>query len=300
MAALMRLGVISVLAVLVVGLAATAAGAAPPAGTPNPSAIVLTSKDFATGAKDIRHTVIAPTGSVVAGYVNEVQLPAGYGASKYVEVTSSALVASSAAAASTLYAQSAHKLSQPALRKSLIKALTKGLKTGKVTALKPRAIGGADSSMELGLIIRVTKSIDINVSFELLRVDRVIVENIAIGDGTKVSLADAKALTTISAGHAGAVLVPIAIAAPAVTGTPQQGQTLTASTGTWGDSPATYGYQWQDCDSAGANCAPIAGATAQTYEVQPTDVAHTLRAEVTATNRFGSAVAESAVTAAAS
>ncbi len=49
--------------------------------------------------------------------------------------------------------------------------------------------------------------------------------------------------------------------APAITGQPNDGQTLTAGHGAW-NSPdvLTYKYQWQQCDNSGANCAPIVGA----------------------------------------
>jgi hypothetical protein len=41
------------------------------------------------------------------------------------------------------------------------------------------------------------------------------------------------------------------------------------------------------CDSAGANCAAIAGATTNSYTVESGDVGRRLRAVVTATNAVG-------------
>jgi len=41
---------------------------------------------------------------------------------------------------------------------------------------------------------------------------------------------------------------------PAVSGSAQSGQALTASPGSWSGSPTSYAYQWQRCDSAGAAC----------------------------------------------
>ncbi|HEX8742497.1 MAG TPA: hypothetical protein VF712_05140 [Thermoleophilaceae bacterium] len=91
-------------------------------------------------------------------------------------------------------------------------------------------------------------------------------------------------------------------APPAISGTPQHGQTLTASNGTWtGSTPITYAYQWRRCDASGANCANIAGATSSTYVVQQADVtspASTIRVVVTATNPAGSSSVASAQTAA--
>src|SRR3954468_2307556 len=91
---------------------------------------------------------------------------------------------------------------------------------------------------------------------------------------------------------------PTNSAAPTISGTPQVGQTLTASTGTWNSQTTpTYAYQWQRCDTAGNNCAAVTGATSQTYTVQVADVDHTLRVVVTATNPSGSGSATSAQTA---
>jgi hypothetical protein len=90
---------------------------------------------------------------------------------------------------------------------------------------------------------------------------------------------------------------PASSSPPTISGTPQAGQTLTASTGSWSGSPASYIYQWQDCDSSGANCASISGAAAGSYTAQDADVGHTLRAVVTATNSAGSTAASSAATA---
>ena len=41
---------------------------------------------------------------------------------------------------------------------------------------------------------------------------------------------------------------------PALSGTPQSGQTLQVSTGTWSPAPTSYGYAWHRCSSSGTNC----------------------------------------------
>jgi hypothetical protein len=83
-----------------------------------------------------------------------------------------------------------------------------------------------------------------------------------------------------------------------VSGTAQQGQTLTAATGSWsGTTPMTYTYQWQHCDSSGQACAPVTGATTSSYVLASGDVGSTMRASVTASNSVGSASASSAATA---
>ena len=85
---------------------------------------------------------------------------------------------------------------------------------------------------------------------------------------------------------------------PTVSGTAQGGQTLTAGSGTWsGTQPINYAYQWQRCESSGANCAPIAGATTTTYTLTAAEVGSTVEVAVTASNTAGSGTASSAPTA---
>ena len=69
---------------------------------------------------------------------------------------------------------------------------------------------------------------------------------------------------------------------PAISGTPEQGETLTASTGQWTNEPTSYTYQWEDCNSAGAGCAPIGGATGPTYTVGASDTGSTFVVQETA------------------
>jgi hypothetical protein len=91
---------------------------------------------------------------------------------------------------------------------------------------------------------------------------------------------------------------PANTTSPSISGSAVAGQTLTAADGTWtGTPPPTYTRQWSSCDSAGANCQPISGATGASYTVQPADAGRTLEVTVTATNSVGSAAATSAPTA---
>lgn len=88
--------------------------------------------------------------------------------------------------------------------------------------------------------------------------------------------------------------VPTNQALPKISGNPSVGSSLTASSGSWTASPApTYTYAWLQCDTAGANCTPISGATANVYSVASADGNHTLRVVVTARNSAGSATATS-------
>lgn len=84
---------------------------------------------------------------------------------------------------------------------------------------------------------------------------------------------------------------------PSISGTAQQGQTLTADHGDWsGTTPINYVYQWQRCNPTGNNCAGISGANARLYDVKSQDVGHTLRVRITAKNSAGSTAAVSNAT----
>lgn len=97
----------------------------------------------------------------------------------------------------------------------------------------------------------------------------------------------------------GATAIPPAnTTPPSASGSTVQGQVLTAANGVWTGTPApTFTYQWQDCNSSGASCSNITGATSQLYTLTSPDVTHTLKVVVTGTNSAGSASATSAHTA---
>ena len=82
--------------------------------------------------------------------------------------------------------------------------------------------------------------------------------------------------------------LPVNTAIPTISGTAKEGQLLTETNGTWTNSPTGLAYQWQDCDSGGANCVAIAGATASTYTLQYSDAGHRVRVVETASNDAGS------------
>jgi hypothetical protein len=84
---------------------------------------------------------------------------------------------------------------------------------------------------------------------------------------------------------------------PTISGQAVVGQTLTANPGTWTGSGITYTYAWSRCDTAGANCAAIGGATATTYKLVDADAGHTIRVKVTAKNASGENSVTSAQTA---
>lgn len=86
---------------------------------------------------------------------------------------------------------------------------------------------------------------------------------------------------------------------PSLSGTVQQGATLTVNVGTWsGSSPITYDYTWQRCDSNGNNCSTF--ITHDTHAAQYTlgnaDLGKRMRVEVQAKNGYGSSYVYTPVT----
>jgi hypothetical protein len=113
-------------------------------------------------------------------------------------------------------------------------------------------------------------------------------------EGSAASTSNASAIV-LAAPAAGA---PRNTAPPTISGTPQVGQSLAASTGSWaGAQPQTFSYRWRRCDATGGSCAEIGGATARTYALTSSDGRRTLRVRVTARNARGAASSTSVPTA---
>ena len=93
---------------------------------------------------------------------------------------------------------------------------------------------------------------------------------------------------TASLGRAASSAAPSNTSPPTISGTAQEGSTLTADHGTWTGSPTAYSYQYQRCDKNGGSCAGISGADRRLYDLRGADVGHTLRVRVTAKNADGS------------
>jgi hypothetical protein len=99
-------------------------------------------------------------------------------------------------------------------------------------------------------------------------------------------------------GTAASQVAPSNQSPPTLTGTPEVGKTLTASTGSWtGTAPITFVYRFQRCDKDGGACFTGGSTLLKTYVLTPADVGRTIRVRVTATNMDGSADATSVPTA---
>jgi PASTA domain len=90
---------------------------------------------------------------------------------------------------------------------------------------------------------------------------------------------------------------PTNTAAPQVIGRAAVGEFLDSTTGDWtGTQPIAYAYQWQLCNSSGAECRDLAGAQAASVRVEAGHLGGTLRVVVTASNFDGPRAAASSPT----
>ena len=89
---------------------------------------------------------------------------------------------------------------------------------------------------------------------------------------------------------------PWAQSRPSIGGTPSVGSVLFGTNATWVATPSVQ-RRWMRCDTAGANCSDISGATDATYTVTDADLGHTIRfrndaTDLEATNTSDSAFVE--------
>ncbi len=94
-----------------------------------------------------------------------------------------------------------------------------------------------------------------------------------------------------------AATAPSNVTAPTIVGPAWDGVTLNADPGTWSGTPGEDAYQWESCNAAGEECAPIEEATTFTYLLSEGDIGTTVRIAVTSTNAAGAARAVSVASA---
>jgi hypothetical protein len=84
--------------------------------------------------------------------------------------------------------------------------------------------------------------------------------------------------------------VPTTSGKPGISGSPAQGQTLTETHAPWAHGPTAYTYQWERCDTSGNACLAV-GNGGSTYNLTFDDVGHTIEVQETASNFYGSSLA---------
>lgn len=142
------------------------------------------------------------------------------------------------------------------------------------------AIGGADSRQY------TVTSQDVG--------HRLAVDVTAMNSGGSGSARSAATAVVQASGNA-----PANTKLPSLSGTAQQGSTLTVNVGTWsGSTPITYDYTWQRCDSNGNNCSTFIthDVHATSYTLGTADVGKRIRVEVQAKNAYGSSYVYTPVT----
>ncbi|MGA9526114.1 MAG: LamG-like jellyroll fold domain-containing protein [Myxococcaceae bacterium] len=125
---------------------------------------------------------------------------------------------------------------------------TLGTWEGNVTSLELRWYRCSDAGCApMGLTLQryVPESSEVG--------DRLVVEVIATGPGGSTS-AMSNEVEILA-------MPPAVVVLPEVQGVPREGQTLTASNGTWQWTVERFEYQWFACDTLGETCTPVAGAT---------------------------------------
>jgi hypothetical protein len=75
--------------------------------------------------------------------------------------------------------------------------------------------------------------------------------------------------------------VPLDLTPPAIAGSPQLGQTLTCSSGSWSNNPTSYTYVWERTGAI------LSGATGSTYVPSASDAAQAISCIVVAHNAAG-------------
>jgi hypothetical protein len=283
--------------VVALGVGASAAAApayGPPAGWPDLAPLVLANTDF-PGSRISSQGYVKPDSDSLAEYDRTI-LNARIAGKRTFLVENDLDVFKRVSDADLLIAALPLGLQLEATRIGREFGNETGFKITYTKVGKAQGLGAGNDSV--GIVLHMgTKAGEIRVIFAVARLGSL--DSLIVFAGlpkAQLGITHAKLLARMSVNRIRAGLLPQNTAVPTITGTLAVGQTLTAGTGTWLNFPVTYTYQWQRCDAAGANCAPIPGATAQTYVIGPGDAGFTLEVVVGATNVYGSASAASAPT----
>ncbi len=106
----------------------------------------------------------------------------------------------------------------------------------------------------------------------------------------RVTATNAEGEQTVASNPTAAVVgAPVNTSIPLVVGTALVDSVATVQPGSWiGRQPIAFSYAWLRCNSAGGECAAIAGASGRSYRLTSSDVNHKVRVNVTARNAVGS------------
>ena len=105
---------------------------------------------------------------------------------------------------------------------------------------------------------------------------------VCVGGGVALAAFTDSTANSGSSFAAAATFPLVSVSIPDVEQTAQVGAQLHVTNGVWSPTPTAFTYGWLRCNSSGASCASIAGATAATYTPVTADLGFTLRGAVTA------------------
>lgn len=288
---------VAIVAAALVSVTGALAAARMSAPLPAMSSLVLSAADFRSGAG-----VAAQATRTVSGIpaFERVLKPGTIGTTHLLNTVAIALLEPDAASAIADFTQLNGEAQSPAGRQAIAKAwateFVKGANLGshgkaklviKQTTAGP-PIEAATNALRLPITMKTNRG-TLHISLQVAQTDRavVIVELLSVLNG-RISSADAAHTLTATQQHLQTAFTVANTTAPTINGTQTQGQLVTVDEGSWTGAPSAFTYSWSRCDTNGANCAPLANATANTYQLTPADAGTTLRVTVTATNSISS------------
>jgi hypothetical protein len=263
----------------------------PPKNIPDLSKMAVAVTDFMPGAQVRRQGYVRPELGFVASYTREFRPGTPWLAGKrFAFVDSDVELAKTVGDARLYYAL--YKLFSGAIDADEIAADARedGIRVRYVRIGKAIGLGAGNQSFARTIRIG-TQPGEIRLLIVGVRVHRVLGLMGMVGiPRAKIGTSEARLIARAVAGRMVTEIKPIAMTTPTISGDPTVGQTLTASQGSWRNTPSRFSFAWSRCD-VGSNstaCTPIAGATAPTYTLVAADQGYTVRAYVTATNTHGS------------
>jgi len=277
-------------ALALLGLVISSASAAPDPHQPSLAAMAIAGTDLSHGAKVKRQGYGRQSGFELY-YKREFRRGASFRRARFLGFEADVGLAADPGKASNFVRGLQRAFKSKKVRAQLVKALAGAGRGVKVTFGRVSNVAAGDGAFIAPFSISIGGLIRFPFAIAAVRVDRADQMLIMLGlPGSKLSRADVTSLLQVAATHMTAGLTPTVVTVPTISGTPQSGQTLTATSGVWTNAASSYAFQWLRCDSTGANCQPIVGAVASTYVVTDTDIGSTLRVEVTATNSVATSV----------
>jgi hypothetical protein len=302
-----RRGAIAAVVVVVVAFAAAVAAWAagsPPEG-PQLETMALSTSDFSRGAAVAQEGFRPASPPVVADFVRIFHSGARLAGQRLLGVTSTVFLVDSTGTAGVGFLQIQGELSTTNGRRAIAAGIKRNVATSTRGAVKVKTVTfgrvvrfqAGDGAFVVPIKLQTNRG-----TLQLAIVGMVLDRAVGLIEldgypGKRIPVKTAMVAAQKLDQHFEAAFQIRNVIAPTITGTPKLGATLTADRGRWAGGPSAFTYQWNDCDAAGANCVPIAGAVAPTYVPGTTDTGMRITVTVTATNSVSSKPVASAATA---